>query len=110
MKKRVKIVGLIITVLILAYGITVFAAETAEPRTTCDICKAQLLSAGTHMMSYTQYHETASGQQCQVNHDRSHVDRYCPNGHGVRDSGVWHVEWHYNSNCYNHPHVEYWEP
>ena len=62
------------------------------------------------MNSYTRYHITMSGEECQINHDRSHVDKYYPNGHGVIWSGVWHVEWHFNSNCLNHPHVEYWEP
>ena len=110
MKKRVKICCLIMAVLILTFGISAFAAATAQPPTICDVCGDPLLSAGTHIMNNTQYHDTICGQQCQINHDRSQEDRYCPNGHGVRWSGIKHVEWHYNSNCYNYPKVEYYEP
>ena len=62
------------------------------------------------MYGYNSYHDVEVPNQhdingnpiyetCTVTHDLSRVSRGCPNGHGIKWTDVWHVEWHSGSYC-----------
>ena len=110
MKKRGIVLCLAMIALVITFGISALAASRYRPD-YCDQCGTLLSEAGTHISGYSDTHPVPSTDQnnpdtCHVAHDISLVERFCPNGHGVKWSGIWHKEWHSNPIC---PDNGYWE-
>lgn len=108
MKKKIIALSLLMAVLILAFGVSVLATS-GDDITTCGECGATLLEGATHINSYNTTHTVyyfGQFETCTVTHDRSRVERFCPDGHGVRWTGIWHYLWHSHPYCTD---TGYWE-
>lgn len=108
MKKKIIVICLLMATLVLVFGFSALASSRYVP-TYCDQCAAVLSEGGTHMYSYNTTHTVfydGTFDTCTITHDVSQVQKFCPNGHGVKWTGVWHYLWHSHPYCTD---TGYWE-
>ena len=109
MKRKIKMFLPLVCLTVLLMGMTVLASSY-ETETFCGNCGATLLSGAreaghwetTHMVGTGQFHNGEEiTERCTIQYVKTVLEKFCPNGHGVKASTVQTDEYHSSKRCFD---------
>lgn len=108
MKRKMKMFLPLVCLAVLLMGMTVLAAEW-DKTNYCETCDAALRSGAREAGHWTTTHQVSTNlvdsdgnpiyEVCTRTHVNTVVEKFCPNGHGVKWSGTQYDEYHTCSRC-----------
>lgn len=109
MKRKIKMFLPLVCLAVLLMGMTVLAAEW-DKTNYCETCDAALRSGAreaghwetTHMVGTGQFHNGEEiTERCTIQYVKTVLEKFCPNGHGVKASTVQTDEYHSSERCFD---------
>ncbi|MGN0420200.1 MAG: hypothetical protein ACI4E4_07100 [Acetatifactor sp.] len=109
MKRKIKMFLPLVCLAVLLMGMTVLASSY-ETETFCGNCGAALLSGAREAGHWETTHMVGTGQflngeeiteRCTIQYVKTVLEKFCPNGHGVKASTVQTDEYHSSKRCFD---------